>query len=253
MEVNKVEKKGWMTKAGQDLRNWMKRWFWLKEGKLIYSGNEKQMEEGRVKGEIDMREVSEVRKIVENGKYLVELSRIDQIYLFRTDREEEQEDWVNCLKNSQKLGDESLKEMENQVGGKYERTWNCEEKTSAVDFRLVGTRSNIWNDGLKRVRRIKDGKIFKMRVFGKERGEESEWKLIWEELKKLRKVEHPFVVKFVSLVERKNKFYSIEEFIEGELLLEHLVPLSPFFDNIFQISSDISFHAKRRERRELIW
>ncbi|CAM8893833.1 unnamed protein product [Rhodiola kirilowii] len=96
------ERTGWLGKQGEYLRNWRRRWFVLKQGKLFWFKDSTVSRISRPRGVIPVASCLTVKgaEDVLNKPFAFEMSTsIDTMY-FIADSENEKEDWINSIGRS---------------------------------------------------------------------------------------------------------------------------------------------------------
>ncbi|CAM8897821.1 hypothetical protein QQ045_024627 [Rhodiola kirilowii] len=96
------ERTGWLSKQGEYLRNWRRRWFVLKQGKLFWFKESTVSRISRPRGVIPVASCLTVKgaEDVLNKPFAFEMSTsIDTMY-FIADSENEKEDWINSIGRS---------------------------------------------------------------------------------------------------------------------------------------------------------
>ncbi|CAM8889158.1 unnamed protein product [Rhodiola kirilowii] len=96
------ERTGWLSKQGEYLRNWRRRWFVLKQGKLFWFKESTVSRISRPRGVIPVASCLTVKgaEDILNMPFAFEMSTsIDTMY-FIADSENEKEDWINSIGRS---------------------------------------------------------------------------------------------------------------------------------------------------------
>ncbi|GKV26195.1 hypothetical protein SLEP1_g35538 [Rubroshorea leprosula] len=97
------ERTGWLTKQGDYIKTWRRRWFVLKQGKLLwfkdpYSVNRSSTPRGVVS--VDTCLTVKGAEDVLNKPFAFELSTGQSTMYFVADSEKEKEDWINSIGRS---------------------------------------------------------------------------------------------------------------------------------------------------------
>ncbi|XP_030066757.1 unconventional myosin-X-like [Microcaecilia unicolor] len=108
-------KSGWLYKKGGgkstlSRRNWKRRWFVLREMKLIYFENDS---EEKLKGTIDIRNVKGIMDIHEKENSL-DIVTEDRIYHIIADSPEDASDWFNVLSRVHSATTQELQDMRDE-------------------------------------------------------------------------------------------------------------------------------------------
>ncbi|PON95211.1 Rho GTPase activating protein [Trema orientale] len=96
------ERTGWLTKQGEYIKTWRRRWFVLKQGKLFWFKESTITRASKPRGVIPVATCLTVKgaEDVLNKQNAFELStRTDTMY-FIADSEKEKEDWINSIGRS---------------------------------------------------------------------------------------------------------------------------------------------------------
>ncbi|GAB4831931.1 Fatty acid synthase subunit beta [Ancistrocladus abbreviatus] len=96
------ERAGWLTKQGEYIKTWRRRWFVLKQGKLFWFKESTVTRASSPRGVIPVATCLTVKgaEDVLNRQYAFELStRTDTMY-FIADSEKDKEDWINSIGRS---------------------------------------------------------------------------------------------------------------------------------------------------------
>uniref|UniRef100_A0A7N0RER6 PH domain-containing protein n=1 Tax=Kalanchoe fedtschenkoi TaxID=63787 RepID=A0A7N0RER6_KALFE len=96
------ERTGWLSKQGQYLPNWRRRWFVLKQGKLLWFKDSDVTRVSRPRGVIPVASCLTVKgaEDVLNKPFAFELSTRNDTMYFVADSEKEKEDWINSIGRS---------------------------------------------------------------------------------------------------------------------------------------------------------
>ncbi|KAB1217754.1 Pleckstrin homology domain-containing protein 1 [Morella rubra] len=96
------ERTGWLTKQGEYIKTWRRRWFVLKQGKLFWFKESTITRASRPRGVIPVANCLTVKgaEDVLNKQYAFELSTRSETMYFIADSEKEKEDWINSIGRS---------------------------------------------------------------------------------------------------------------------------------------------------------
>ncbi|RAL36930.1 unnamed protein product [Cuscuta campestris] len=96
------ERTGWLTKQGEYIKTWRRRWFVLKQGKLFWFKESSITRESRPRGVIPVATCLTVKgaEDVVNKQFAFELSTSSLTMYFIADSEKEKEDWINSIGRS---------------------------------------------------------------------------------------------------------------------------------------------------------
>lgn len=96
------ERAGWLTKQGEYIKTWRRRWFVLKQGKLFWFKDSTITRASRPRGVIPVASCLTVKgaEDVLNKQYAFELSTRTETMYFIADSEKEKEDWINSIGRS---------------------------------------------------------------------------------------------------------------------------------------------------------
>ncbi|GAA0186451.1 hypothetical protein Leryth_008600 [Lithospermum erythrorhizon] len=93
------ERAGWLTKQGEYIKTWRRRWFVLKQGKLFWF-KESTVTRGSIpRGVIPVGGCLTVKgaEDVLNKQHAFEVSTRSETMYFVADTEKEKEDWINSI------------------------------------------------------------------------------------------------------------------------------------------------------------
>nr|XP_016471992.1 PREDICTED: pleckstrin homology domain-containing protein 1-like [Nicotiana tabacum] len=96
------ERAGWLTKQGEYIKTWRRRWFVLKQGKLFWFKEANVTRGSRPRGVIPVANCLTVKgaEDVLNKQFAFELSTGRDTMYFIADSEKEKEDWINSIGRS---------------------------------------------------------------------------------------------------------------------------------------------------------
>lgn len=96
------ERTGWLTKQGEYIKTWRRRWFVLKQGKLFWFKESSVTRASRPRGVIPVASCLTVKgaEDILNKQYAFELSTRNETMYFIADSEKEKEDWINSIGRS---------------------------------------------------------------------------------------------------------------------------------------------------------
>ncbi|KAK6788204.1 hypothetical protein RDI58_016729 [Solanum bulbocastanum] len=97
------ERDGWLTKQGEYIKTWRRRWFILKQGKLLWFKDPSSVTSAAVpRGVVSVAECLTVKgaEDVINKPFAFELSTRRDTMFFIADTEKEKEEWINSIGRS---------------------------------------------------------------------------------------------------------------------------------------------------------
>ncbi|KAK6927083.1 Pleckstrin homology domain [Dillenia turbinata] len=96
------ERTGWLTKQGEYIKTWRRRWFVLKQGKLFWFKDSHISRASKPRGVIPVSKCLTVKgaEDVLNKQYAFELSTSQDTMYFIADSEKEKEEWINSIGRS---------------------------------------------------------------------------------------------------------------------------------------------------------
>ncbi|KAE8678900.1 Pleckstrin-like proteiny domain-containing protein 1 [Hibiscus syriacus] len=97
------ERAGWLTKQGDYIKTWRRRWFILKQGKLLWFKDPASVSRRSTpRGVVSVGECLTVKgaEDIVNKAFAFELSTRDSTMYFIADTEKEKEDWINSIGRS---------------------------------------------------------------------------------------------------------------------------------------------------------
>ncbi|KAJ4834679.1 Pleckstrin y domain-containing protein 1 [Turnera subulata] len=96
------ERAGWLTKQGDYIKTWRRRWFVLKQGKLLWFKDSHVSRASVPRGVIQVGKCLTVKgaEDVLNKPFAFELSTNQETMYFLADSEKEKEDWINSIGRS---------------------------------------------------------------------------------------------------------------------------------------------------------
>ncbi|XP_015931330.1 pleckstrin homology domain-containing protein 1-like [Arachis duranensis] len=96
------ERTGWLTKQGEYIKTWRRRWFVLKQGKLFWFKDSTVTRASKPRGVIPVASYLTVKGAEDaiNKPCAFELSSRYETMYFIADSEKEKEDWINSIGRS---------------------------------------------------------------------------------------------------------------------------------------------------------
>lgn len=97
------ERAGWLTKQGDYIKTWRRRWFILKQGKLLWFKDPASVSRrSSPRGVVSVGSCLTVKgaEDIVNKAFAFELSTRDSTMYFIADTEKEKEDWINSIGRS---------------------------------------------------------------------------------------------------------------------------------------------------------
>ncbi|KAG0465225.1 hypothetical protein HPP92_019389 [Vanilla planifolia] len=96
------ERGGWLTKQGEYIKTWRRRWFVLKQGKLFWFKDSVVTRSSVPRGVIPVASCLTVKgaEDVINRQFAFELSTPGETMYFIADSEKEKEEWINSIGRS---------------------------------------------------------------------------------------------------------------------------------------------------------
>ena len=96
------ERTGWLTKQGEYIKTWRRRWFVLKQGKLFWFKDSAVTRASRPRGVVPVATCLTVKgaEDILNKPNAFELSTRSDTMYFIADSEKEKEDWINSIGRS---------------------------------------------------------------------------------------------------------------------------------------------------------
>ncbi|XP_074577327.1 pleckstrin homology domain-containing protein 1-like [Curcuma longa] len=96
------ERNGWLTKQGEYIKTWRRRWFVLKQGKLFWFKDSQVTRASVPRGVIPVGACLTVKgaEDVINRAFAFELSTRSETMYFIADSEKEKEEWINSIGRS---------------------------------------------------------------------------------------------------------------------------------------------------------
>lgn len=90
---------GWLLKQGDMLRNWRRRWFVLKDGKIFWFKTDSISALSLPRGVIEVKHCLSVKGAEEvlNKPFAFELSTQNDTMYFIAESDKEKEDWINSV------------------------------------------------------------------------------------------------------------------------------------------------------------
>lgn len=110
-----AERAGWLTKQGEYIKTWRRRWFVLKQGKLFWFKESNVTRASCPRGIIPLGDRLTVKgaEDVLNRQFSFELSTRNETMYFIADTDKEKEDWINSIgrsivQNSRSVTDDEI-------------------------------------------------------------------------------------------------------------------------------------------------
>ncbi|CAL1361228.1 unnamed protein product [Linum trigynum] len=96
------ERSGWLTKQGEYIRTWRRRWFILKQGKLLWFKDSVVTRASVPRGVIAVGKCLTVKgaEDILNKPFAFELSTNQDTMYFIADSDKEKEEWINSIGRS---------------------------------------------------------------------------------------------------------------------------------------------------------
>mmetsp|Transcript_3204 Transcript_3204/g.5507 ORF Transcript_3204/g.5507 Transcript_3204/m.5507 type:complete len:148 (+) Transcript_3204:96-539(+) len=93
------DRSGWLTKQGEYIKTWRKRWFVLKGGKIFWFKSNVVTQESVPRGCIDVNKCLSIKGAEDtiNKPCSFEISTHTESMFFIADTEKEKEDWINAV------------------------------------------------------------------------------------------------------------------------------------------------------------
>ncbi|CAN8298276.1 unnamed protein product [Cochlearia groenlandica] len=93
------ERTGWLTKQGEYIKTWRRRWFVLKQGKLFWFKDSDVTRVSRPRGIVPVASCLTVKgaEDILNKQNAFEVSMRGETMYFIADTEKEKEDWINSI------------------------------------------------------------------------------------------------------------------------------------------------------------
>ncbi|KAJ9520198.1 hypothetical protein QJQ45_030120 [Haematococcus lacustris] len=90
---------GWLTKQGEYIKSWRKRWFVLKQGKIMWFLDDAVTADSVPRGVIDVNKCLSIKGAEDtiNKAYAFEISTHTESMFFIAESEKEKEDWINAV------------------------------------------------------------------------------------------------------------------------------------------------------------
>ncbi|KAK1270538.1 hypothetical protein QJS04_geneDACA007552 [Acorus gramineus] len=119
------ERSGWLTKQGEYIKTWRRRWFVLKQGKLFWFKESVVSRSSRPRGVIPVGTCLTVKGAddVLNRQFAFMLSTPTETMYFIADTEKEKEDWINSIgrsivQHSRSVTDSEVVDYDSKPGDK---------------------------------------------------------------------------------------------------------------------------------------
>eukprot|EP00029_Vermamoeba_vermiformis_P002869 TRINITY_DN13238_c0_g1_i1.p1 TRINITY_DN13238_c0_g1~~TRINITY_DN13238_c0_g1_i1.p1 ORF type:complete len:446 (-),score=139.44 TRINITY_DN13238_c0_g1_i1:132-1469(-) len=206
-------KKGYLTKEGEIVKSWKKRWFVLGTETLSYYKNTK---EDKPLGVVRLKDVAKVNASSRKNKSCLELVTSRRTYYFVADNNEELKQWKDTVQKRLDIamGRAPLEE---------EKTAEDKKNVSIADFDFLTVIGQGSFGKVVQARHKSTGNIYAMKILDKknivDRGEIEHTKA---EKNILQKVRHPFIMNLHYAFQTPDKLYLVLDFINGGELFYHL-------------------------------
>jgi RAC serine/threonine-protein kinase len=209
-----IEKDGYLTKEGANIKSWKRRYFMLKNGVLSYHKSPKDVDLGK----IHMSDVSVVQNCDRKKKnFCFEIVTPSRIYYFQGDNDKDKESWMNALKLAKQEIKGELNRKSAEAGGDRSKL------VSVDDFDLLATVGKGSFGKVIQVRKKDTGKIYAMKVLDKHHIlEANEVEHTRSEKNILQMIHHPFLVNLYYAFQTETKLYFIMDFVNGGEMFYHL-------------------------------
>ncbi|KAG6535238.1 pleckstrin homology domain-containing protein 1-like [Zingiber officinale] len=127
------ERNGWLTKQGEYIKTWRRRWFVLKQGKLFWFKDSQVTRASVPRGVIPVAACLTVKgaEDVINRAFAFELSTRSETMYFIADSEKEKEEWINSIGRSIVQHSRSLADAEVVDYDSAKRTATTSSSTDA--------------------------------------------------------------------------------------------------------------------------
>lgn len=118
------ERAGWLTKQGDYLRTWRRRWFILKQGKLLWFKDSGVTRISVPRGVIPVGKCLTVKgaEDIINKRFAFEVSDNQDTFYFIADSDKEKEDWINSIGRS--IVQNSLSVTDSEVVDYASKGWS---------------------------------------------------------------------------------------------------------------------------------
>mmetsp|Transcript_11823 Transcript_11823/g.29941 ORF Transcript_11823/g.29941 Transcript_11823/m.29941 type:complete len:168 (+) Transcript_11823:84-587(+) len=93
------ERCGWLTKQGEYIKTWRRRWFILKQGKIFWFKSQEVGPTSIPRGVIDVHRCLSIKgaEDVINKQHAFELSTYSETMFFIADSDKEKEEWISSV------------------------------------------------------------------------------------------------------------------------------------------------------------
>mmetsp|Transcript_14468 Transcript_14468/g.31382 ORF Transcript_14468/g.31382 Transcript_14468/m.31382 type:complete len:137 (+) Transcript_14468:200-610(+) len=93
------ERCGWLTKQGEYIKTWRRRWFVLKQGKIFWFKSDNVNQESVPRGVIDVNKCLSIKGAEDtiNKPFAFEISTHTESMFFIAESDKEKEDWINAV------------------------------------------------------------------------------------------------------------------------------------------------------------
>lgn len=94
-----AERSGWLTKQGEYIKTWRRRWFVLKQGKIFWFKSDAVTPESIPRGVVDVNKCLSIKGAEDtiNKPFAFEISTNNDSMFFIAESEKEKEDWINAV------------------------------------------------------------------------------------------------------------------------------------------------------------
>jgi hypothetical protein len=93
------ERAGWLQKQGEYLKNWRRRYFVLKQGKIFWFLNDQLTPDSVPRGVIEVSKCLSIKGAEDtiNRPHAFEISTMEESMFFIAESDKEKEDWINAV------------------------------------------------------------------------------------------------------------------------------------------------------------
>jgi serine/threonine protein kinase len=209
-------KKGYLTKEGEIVKSWKRRWFVLSSETLSYYKTQK---EDKPLGVIRLKDINSVTAGSRKNKSCLEVATARRTYYFVADNNEELKAWKEAI---QRRVDISLgRAVEDSVTQKAQQ--EALKKVSIDDFDLLTVIGQGSFGKVVTARHKASGNIYAMKILDKknivDRGEINH---TMSERNILQRIRHPFIMTLHFAFQTADKLYLVMDFVNGGELFYHL-------------------------------
>jgi len=208
------EKKGFLTKEGEIVKSWKKRWFVLGTETLCYYKNQK---EDKPLGVVRLRDITKVNASSRKNKSCLEVVTTRRTYYFIADNNEELKTWKDAMQKKLDINMGKIQEEPKPNGQKDDK------KVSVEDFDLLTVIGQGSFGKVVQARHRETGNIYAMKILEKKNiVDRGEMQHTQSEKNILQKIRHPFIMNLHYAFQTTDKLYLVMDFINGGELFYHL-------------------------------